>query len=112
MVIWPSFSATDMRPSSLSIVFMEGIILVQREHYERLSRRRGTGGHLPKSKLSRGTKSAATRRVTRGAKVSRASRSNADPKTIAALPDDALLELVQRQTFRYFWEGAHPVSGL
>jgi len=28
------------------------------------------------------------------------------------LPDDALLEIVQRQTFRYFWEGAHPVSGL
>jgi hypothetical protein len=31
---------------------------------------------------------------------------------LAALPDDALLEVVQRQTFRYFWEGAHPVSGL
>jgi hypothetical protein len=28
------------------------------------------------------------------------------------LADDALLEIVQRQTFRYFWEGAHPVSGL
>jgi hypothetical protein len=67
---------------------------------------------LPKSKLSRGTKSAATRRVSRGAKVSRASRSSTDPTTIAALPDDALLEIVQRQTFRYFWEGAHPVSGL
>jgi hypothetical protein len=26
--------------------------------------------------------------------------------------DDALLDLVQRQTFRYFWEGAHPESGL
>ena len=35
-----------------------------------------------------------------------------DPKKLAALPDDALLEIVQRQTFRYFWEGAHPVSGL
>ncbi len=29
-----------------------------------------------------------------------------DPK----LPDDELLEAVQRGTFRYFWEGAHPVS--
>lgn len=67
---------------------------------------------MSKSKLSRGTKSAATRRGTRDAKVSRAARSSADPKTIAALPDDALLEIVQRQTFRYFWEGAHPVSGL
>ena len=28
------------------------------------------------------------------------------------LSDDALLERVQRQTFRYFWEFAHPVSGL
>ena len=26
--------------------------------------------------------------------------------------DDALLDLVQRQTFRYFWDFAHPVSGL
>ncbi|GAA2859403.1 glucoamylase family protein [Aminobacter niigataensis] len=28
------------------------------------------------------------------------------------LADDALLDLVQRQTVRYFWEGGHPVSGL
>ncbi len=26
--------------------------------------------------------------------------------------DDRLLDLVQRQTFGFFWEGAHPVSGL
>ncbi|MGE3871720.1 MAG: glucoamylase family protein [Parvibaculaceae bacterium] len=32
--------------------------------------------------------------------------SRPDPK----LGDDDLLEAVQRQTFRYFWEGAHPVS--
>ncbi len=31
---------------------------------------------------------------------------------LAALPDEQLLEAVQRQTFRFFWEGAHPVSGL
>ncbi len=31
---------------------------------------------------------------------------------LAALPDEALLEAVQRQTFRFFWEGAHPTSGL
>ena len=30
----------------------------------------------------------------------------------ADLDDGALLELVQRQTFRYFWDFAHPVSGL
>src|SRR5262249_62229588 len=28
------------------------------------------------------------------------------------LDDSALLELVQRQTFRYFWDFGHPVSGL
>lgn len=35
-----------------------------------------------------------------------------DPQTLAALPDAELLEAVQRQTFRFFWEGGHPVSGL
>jgi hypothetical protein len=39
-------------------------------------------------------------------------KSKADPSKLAALPDDALLEIVQRQTFRYFWEAAHPGSGL
>jgi len=28
------------------------------------------------------------------------------------LPDDELLTLVQRQTFKYFWDFGHPVSGL
>jgi hypothetical protein len=28
------------------------------------------------------------------------------------LSDEHLLDLVQRQTFRYFWEGAHPISRL
>src|SRR5262245_20977631 len=100
MVIWPSFSARVMRPSSLSIVCIERIILDRRhERCLMAKRRRTTGGQLPKSKLSRGNKSAATRRVAPAAKL-------------AALPDDALLETVQRQTFRYFWDGAHPVSGL
>lgn len=31
---------------------------------------------------------------------------------IAALGDEALLDAVQRRTFRFFWEGAHPGSGL
>ncbi|MFZ3325470.1 MAG: beta-glucosidase, partial [Methylocella sp.] len=33
-------------------------------------------------------------------------------KPPAHLPDAALVDLVQRQTFRFFWEGAHPVCGL
>ena len=32
--------------------------------------------------------------------------------TARMLNDTALLELIQRQTFRYFWDFAHPVSGL
>ena len=32
--------------------------------------------------------------------------------TQATLGDDELLDLVQRQTLRYFWDFAHPVSGL
>src|SRR6201991_5288425 len=31
---------------------------------------------------------------------------------IKGLSDSALLEVVQRQTFRYFWNFGHPVSGL
>ena len=31
---------------------------------------------------------------------------------IKDLSDSALLDVVQRQTFRYFWHAAHPVSGL
>src|SRR6185437_17013745 len=28
------------------------------------------------------------------------------------LSDEHLLDIVQQQTFRYFWDGAHPTSGL
>ncbi|MFN2458965.1 MAG: hypothetical protein ABR502_12260 [Chitinophagaceae bacterium] len=31
---------------------------------------------------------------------------------IKGLKDEQLLEVVQKQTFRFFWHGAHPVSGL
>jgi hypothetical protein len=34
------------------------------------------------------------------------------PAELAALPDAELLEAVQRQTFGFFWEGAHATSGL
>lgn len=36
----------------------------------------------------------------------------ARPAIERGLPDDALLDLVQRQTLAYFWDFAHPVSGL
>lgn len=31
---------------------------------------------------------------------------------VPGLSDDQLLDLVQKQTFRYFWDFAHPVSGM
>ncbi len=34
------------------------------------------------------------------------------PTRLTALGDEALLDRVQRQTLRYFWDFAHPVSGL
>ena len=33
-------------------------------------------------------------------------------RKFAAITDDALLNLVQQQTFKYFWDFAHPVSGM
>jgi hypothetical protein len=32
--------------------------------------------------------------------------------TTAAMDDEAFLEMIQRSTFRFFWDSAHPVSGL
>ena len=39
---------------------------------------------------------------------------NSDPdiSTVESLSDEALLDEVQRQTFNYFWDFAHPVSGM
>src|SRR5918996_322518 len=42
-------------------------------------------------------------------------KDDADPRNVTRrrdLGDDDLLDLVQKQTFRYFWDFAHPVSGL
>jgi hypothetical protein len=39
-------------------------------------------------------------------------KNSPGPAELAALPDEELLEAVQRQTFAFFWEAAHPVSGL
>lgn len=34
------------------------------------------------------------------------------PAALAQLDDEALIDAVQRQTFEFFWNGAHPSSGL
>lgn len=41
-----------------------------------------------------------------------ATSSTVSTKIIKDLSDSALLDLVQKQTFRYFWDFAHPVSGM
>jgi hypothetical protein len=41
-----------------------------------------------------------------------AQKRRAASRREATLSDSALLDLVQRQTFHYFWDGAHPASGL
>lgn len=41
-----------------------------------------------------------------------AMKDDTNPRALAALPDDALVDAVQRRTFRYFWEGADTASGL
>lgn len=39
-------------------------------------------------------------------------RRNTDKEIPKAISDDSLLTFVQKQTFRYFWDGAEPNSGL
>ena len=41
-----------------------------------------------------------------------AQKRTANRRREPTLSDVALLDLVQRQTFRYFWDGAHPACGL
>ena len=38
--------------------------------------------------------------------------SEVSPAAMAALPEEVLLEELQKQSFRFFWDGAEPVSGL
>lgn len=61
---------------------------------------------MPKSKSSRAA--AAKRSRARSPAAARLR----EPAKLATLRDDALLEAVQRRTFKYFWDAAHPVSGL
>jgi len=87
-----------------------------------VARASGVGRHLAKSKGSRPAASGAkkkigSRKVASGARAARLSSAatraaGADPLALASLPEDELLETVQRQHFRYFWDGAHPDSGL
>jgi hypothetical protein len=44
--------------------------------------------------------------------LSASAQSPAMRKMLTNLSDSALLDLIQRQTFKYFWDFAHPVSGM
>jgi len=44
--------------------------------------------------------------------VPKSDSSLSTPAALARLPAERLLEAVQRQSFRYFWDGADPASGL
>ena len=50
--------------------------------------------------------------VTQKTKQKSAAKPNAVVSRPTNLSDSALLDLVQRQTFKYFWDFAHPVSGM
>ena len=50
--------------------------------------------------------------VAAGAHVASAAPADSLHVATARLSDAALLDTAQRQTFRYFWDFAHPVSGL
>ena len=44
--------------------------------------------------------------------ISKTEKLNTKKTTRVILPDSALLTLVQKQTFAYFWNFAHPISGM
>ena len=71
------------------------------------SKASGAKGSSAKVSTARASSSKASK-----AKVSSAEVSRGKAAALAGLPDDELLEAVQRQTFRFFVEGSHPVSGL
>ena len=50
--------------------------------------------------------------VTQKTKQKSAAKPNAVVSRPTNLSDSVLLDLVQRQTFKYFWDFAHPVSGM
>jgi hypothetical protein len=56
--------------------------------------------------------SAQNRTVAKHNSTNSANYSIAPVGIIKNLPDSALLEIVQRQTFRFFWYGSHPMSGM
>jgi hypothetical protein len=61
--------------------------------------------------VSTGLKSAAGRNLSSAISLSFNTRIDSSRK-FPIISDNELLDLVERQTFKYFWDFAHPVSGL
>lgn len=91
---------------SLNLSFMNGDSIIQVQPAASLQ-------YLSRYELSvtNALKSVQGGRLTTDTKISLYTRLDSSQK-FNRISDDALLTLVQQQTFRYFWDFAHPVSGL
>ncbi|WP_454814125.1 glucoamylase family protein [Labrys neptuniae] len=65
-----------------------------------------------KKKPSKGDKKIAVEKVGEGMTKAGLAGQLYKAADLIDLPDEELLEAVQRQTFRFFWEGAEPASGM
>ena len=61
--------------------------------------------------INTGLKSTAGHSISTGKVYSLATGLDSEDK-FPRIPDEELLTLVQKQTFRYFWEFGHPISGM
>lgn len=70
--------------------------------------------YLTKYTISVGTslKSTANANLQSAVNVQLTTQIDSTNKFVATLTDDQLLDVVQRQTFKYFWDFGHPTSGL
>jgi hypothetical protein len=65
-----------------------------------------------KIRMTEGLMDTARKRPHTKPRKSKRAPDKSSPAALAALPDEALIDAIQRQTFKFFWEGAHPVSAL
>lgn len=116
-----SFSAPVDRssaPASFSIKDLAGTAVNHTLSYERsdsvvvLSPAQNLKGFTSyKVALANSLKSAGGSKLSLGTDFTIVTAIDSSDK-FARLSDEALLDLVQRQTFKYFWEFGHPVSGM
>ena len=105
-------------PASFSIKDLAGTAVTHTLSYERsdsvvvLSPAQPLKGFTSyKVALAKTLKSAAGGSLSQGTEFTIVTSLDSSDK-FARITDEALLDLVQRQTFKYFWEFGHPVSGM